>query len=276
MPAREASTIRLPGVQRCNSGKTCTTMRFGVLSLLFVAAAILTGCAGFFISSTTTTTLTSSSSVVSYESSITLTAKVVSSVATGTVTFYDGSTELGTATLSDGTATYTTSSLSVGTHSLTAVYGGDDTFNGSTSAAITVIVSASLTSTTTALAAPSSSEVYGMSVVLTATVSSTSATGTVRFYDGTTELGTATLNSGIATYTTSTLAVGSHSLTAEYVGDSNYASSTSGVITLTITSAISNYVLTVRLRLPAAAGLGCGWKPIGLGPITDLNSMHFS
>ncbi|MFY9701882.1 MAG: Ig-like domain-containing protein, partial [Terriglobales bacterium] len=40
-------------------------------------------------------------------------------------------------------------------------------------------------------------------------------TGTVTFYDGATALGTGTLNgSGIATYTTSSLAVGQHSMTA--------------------------------------------------------------
>lgn len=50
--------------------------------------------------------------------------------ATGTVTFYDGTTVLGTGTLShvDGDlfeASFTTSALSVGTHTITAVYGGN-------------------------------------------------------------------------------------------------------------------------------------------------------
>jgi hypothetical protein len=52
---------------------------------------------------------------------------------TGTVTFKDGATVMGTGTLNaSGQATYTTSSLTVGSHVITAVYGGDGNFNGST------------------------------------------------------------------------------------------------------------------------------------------------
>jgi Bacterial Ig-like domain (group 3)/Galactose oxidase, central domain len=63
------------------------------------------------------------------------------------------------------------------------------------------------------------------SITPTATVTSsgTVSTGNVTFLDGTTSLGTATLNgSGIATLSVSTLAAGSHSLTASYVGDANH------------------------------------------------------
>jgi len=51
------------------------------------------------------------------------------------VTFKDGTTVLGTKTLSSGKATLTTSALAVGKHSITAVYGGNANFNGSTSPA---------------------------------------------------------------------------------------------------------------------------------------------
>jgi hypothetical protein len=47
-------------------------------------------------------------------------------------------------------------------------------------------------------------------------------TGTVTFLDGTSTLGTGTLNSsGSATFTTSTLAAGTHQITASYGGDAN-------------------------------------------------------
>jgi hypothetical protein len=49
----------------------------------------------------------------------------------------------------------------------------------------------------------------------------------VTFEDGSTVLGTGTLTNGVATYTTSSLAVGSHTITAVYSGDSNYSGSTS-------------------------------------------------
>jgi hypothetical protein len=53
-------------------------------------------------------------------------------------------------------------------------------------------------------------------------------TGSVDFYDGTTKIGSATLNnSGTAAFTTSALAVGSHSISAVYAGDANYTGSNS-------------------------------------------------
>ena len=56
---------------------------------------------------------------------------------TGTVTFMDGATTLGTGTLNGaGVATFTTTGLSVGHHNITAIYGGDASFNGSTSNAV--------------------------------------------------------------------------------------------------------------------------------------------
>jgi hypothetical protein len=93
-----------------------------------------------------TTTLTSSSGSIASGSSVTLTAVVAppagtTAVPTGTVTFLNGTTALGTGTLNGtATATYTTTALPVGTDSITAFYGGDTNFAGSTSAAISVIV----------------------------------------------------------------------------------------------------------------------------------------
>ena len=72
--------------------------------------------------------------------SVTLTVTITGTGATGTVTIKDGETILGTSTLSNGTATYTTSTLSVGSHSITAIYSGDASFQGSTSPAIDLTV----------------------------------------------------------------------------------------------------------------------------------------
>ena len=74
--------------------------------------------------------------------SVTFTATITGTGATGTVTFKDGDTVPGSSTLSDGTATYTTSTLSVGSHSITAVYGGDANFAGTTSSVVTQTVKA--------------------------------------------------------------------------------------------------------------------------------------
>ena len=78
----------------------------------------------------------------------------------------------------------------------------------------------------------------GSSVTFTATVTTSGSkapTGVVTFMDGATGLGAATLNaSGVATYTTSNLAVGQHSISAVYGGDANNAGSTSAVLTQTV------------------------------------------
>jgi hypothetical protein len=155
---------------------------------------------------------------------------------TGTVTFKDGQTTLGTRTLNGlGAATYTTTSLSVGTHSITAVYGGDSNFNGSTSPALSQKVNKANTSTTVISSLHPS--VRGQSVIFTATVKATAPgagtpTGTVTFKDGGKVLGTKALDgSGQATYTTTSLSVGTHSITAVYGGDSNFNGSTSPTLT---------------------------------------------
>jgi hypothetical protein len=60
-----------------------------------------------------------------------------------------------------------------------------------------------------------------------ATVTPAAATGAVVFKDGTTVLGTADIHSGIATLVLPALADSGHSFTASYLGDTNYAASTS-------------------------------------------------
>src|SRR5439155_23872252 len=81
------------------------------------------------------------------------TATVTSSATgtpTGTVTFQDATTTLGTGTLSGGTATLTTSGLGAGTHSITAIYGGDANFTGSTSPVLMQTVGKAASSTAVA------------------------------------------------------------------------------------------------------------------------------
>jgi len=73
---------------------------------------------------------------------------------------------------------------------------------------------------------------FGQTVTFTATVRSASfevtPTGSVTFFDGITNIGSGSLNSNaVATLNTSTLSVGTHSITATYNGDSNYVPSTS-------------------------------------------------
>jgi hypothetical protein len=57
-------------------------------------------------------------------------------------------------------------------------------------------------------------------------------TGTITFKDGATTLGTSTLSGSIATLSTTSLAVGAHSITAKYGGDDNFGSGISDVLVL--------------------------------------------
>jgi subtilase family serine protease len=101
-------------------------------------------------------------------------------------------------------------------------------------------------STSTTLISSQNPQAFGSAVTFTATVTTTGTntpTGTVTFNDGTTALGTGTLGAGPgvvgsqqATFSTSTLSSGSHSITAVYAGDANNAGSTSAILTQTITA----------------------------------------
>ena len=68
--------------------------------------------------------------------------------------------------------------------------------------------------------------IFGQTVTFTATVTATAPasgtpTGTVTFKDGAATLGTGTLSGGVATFAISSLAIGNHTITAVYGGDTN-------------------------------------------------------
>lgn len=234
----------------------------------------------------TTTELTSSPNPSSDAQSVNFTASVqavspATGVPTGTMTFFDGISALagGVSLNGSGEASFSTSSLAPGTHSVTASYSGDANFVASASAAISQMVDKGPTvSTLTSSLNPS---VFGQAVPLTVTVQALAPasgipTGTVTFLDGATILasGVALNGSGQASFSTSSLAPGTHSLTASYSGDVNFASSTStsinqivakGQTAATLTSSLSSLVfgqqvtLTVAVQAVApAAGIPTG------------------
>ena len=182
----------------------------------------------------TTTTLSSSANPSTSGQSVTLTATVSPSTATGTVTFaVDGTTQLGSpVTLSSGQATFSSSSLSVGSHTITVAYSGDT--NDATSASPTLSQTVNQIPTTTTLSSSANPSTSGQSVTLTATVSPSTATGTVTFtVDGTAQPAV-TLSGGQATFSSSSLSVGSHTITAAYSGDTNDATSASSTLSQTV------------------------------------------
>ncbi len=126
---------------------------------------------------------------------------------------------------------------------MTVKYLGDANFLGNTSGSLNVTITRATTTTT--LTASPNPALQGSGVTLRATIgvvspSSGVATGTVEFFNGSTSLGTATLSGGVATLVTTTLPVGSNTLTAVYSGDSHYHGSASGGVIETITSSSSH------------------------------------
>jgi hypothetical protein len=130
-------------------------------------------------------------------------------------------------------ALFGTTLRGVGIHHIEVQYLGDDTFLPSSSQTDVQVTgpSTTLTLVVPANAAP------GAPVTLTSTVISAGGTptGEVKFLDGDTVIGTVRLNAaGVATFTTSTLATGAHSLSASYAGDDSFAGSTSEPVNTTI------------------------------------------
>jgi autotransporter-associated beta strand protein len=194
----------------------------------------------------TAITVMSSANPSVFNQPVTLTATVTATASgtgtpTGTVTFLEGSASLGTATLdSNGRASIQTSALSTGSHLITARYTGTSDFATSTASLTQTVNPVSPVATTTVLTSSPNPSSLGQLVIFTATVSGVvagtgTATGTVSFRDGTMTLGTATLSGGRATFSTSSLiGPSSHSITAVYSGDSNFAGSTSAVLMQTV------------------------------------------
>ena len=137
----------------------------------------------------------------------------------GIVRFFDGATLLGSSTLSDGSASLTTAGLTAGVHTIEARYDGDASFETSSGSASHTVNSAAATPSITIASNRNPSSV-GQSVTLTANLSMTAGpvNGTVQFYDGAALLGTSTIVSGSATFTTTAFAAGSHAITVRYLG----------------------------------------------------------
>ncbi|HVZ50565.1 MAG TPA: Ig-like domain repeat protein [Pseudolabrys sp.] len=201
--------------------------------------ATSTGMGGQIVNkATTATTLGTSLTPSVYGQSVTFTATVAvnspgTGTPTGTVNFFSDSGSIGSGTLSGGVATLSVSNLPVGNHSITATYVGDNDFSTSTTASGTAQQVNQGDSTTTVTTSAPGGSTFGQQVTFTATVAATSPatgtpSGTVTFKDNTTSttLGTGSLDgSGKATFATTGLAVGSHTIEVDYAGDTNFTAS---------------------------------------------------
>jgi hypothetical protein len=137
------------------------------------------------------------------------------------------------------TASYTTTATTtspVGAYPITPVLNdpggklGNYTVT-STNGAFTITKAGSVTAVQTSAPAVLLKSNATFTARVTAATSGTPS-GTVNFLDGTTTIGSATLdNTATASLTVSTLAAGAHSITAVYAGDTNFTGSTSSAVT---------------------------------------------
>lgn len=178
----------------------------------------------------TTATLTSSVNPVGVNANTTLTVTLTSGngTPTGTVTFKSNGAIIGTGSLSGGVATLVTSFKLTGVYTLVAVYGGDANHPSATSNTVLETV---LNGATVSLTSSVNPVFLDNPTVLTATLTSATAgitpTGTVRFFDGNTPIGSGTIVNGSVSVNVSFVYAGSHTLTAVYSGDTTTAPSTS-------------------------------------------------
>jgi hypothetical protein len=149
-------------------------------------------------------------------------------------------------------ATCDTSGLAVGSHEITADYSGDaNHLAGTTASPIGRVVNKAGTTTATSAIGPTTK---GKAATFTATIGvvapgAGTPTGSVTFLDGSTQIGSGTLGvvdgKVVASFTTSALAIGRHTITAKYAGDADFNGSAS--------AAITHYVNTDLSRFPKLA-----------------------
>jgi len=223
---------------------------------------------------TPTISVSASNTAPSAGASVSITANLNSPLpVTGTVIFKDGSTTLGSASVSGTSATFSTSSLSAGSHSITAVYGGDAYNLTVTSSAVNINVIAAPTLT---LSTSQSSVTLGGSLTFTASLATgASPTGTVTFKDGASTLGSVSLSGTTASFSTSALSAGQHSITAIYGGDANNLSATSSTVVVTVTASpgltltASQLTINVGTAITLTANLSAGVSPTGTVTFKD-------
>jgi carboxylesterase type B len=205
---------------------------------------------------TTATALVSSvnPSLVGQSVTFTVTVTATSGTPAGTVTFTNNGSPMGTATLNaSGEATITPAFGHTGAHTIIATYSGNAGFATSTSAALTQTVNP-IPTTTTTLFASRGPAVVGQSVTFTAIVASGTGvpTGTVTFTNNGNPMGSATLNSSLATVTVAFGHAGKHVIVASYVGNSNFGGS-NATLTFTVNPATTTTTLASSAN-PALVG----------------------
>jgi hypothetical protein len=224
-----------------------TSNAFGTLSFLRQAAV-----PQLFLASTNSSPVYG----LFLEFSVNLTPPFGQPTPTGTLTFFDGSTNIGSVPLNSYQNYFDYFNLNAGSHQITAVYSGDSNFTSATSNAVSETVSPAQSTIT--LSSNVNTVSYVQPFTLTATILpqlSGNATGTVSFFDtaSSASLGTTPLSNNSAQITHSKLSVGAHPIIAIYLGDSNFYPSNSPSYTENIIQASTTVSITSS---PSTIALG--------------------
>jgi len=222
--------------------------------------------------SATTTTLQSSANPSGLNAPVTFTATVTGAlgdVPWGPVTFMDGNTELATVSGQTGdgqttVTTFTTSALSFGFHNITATFAGSRRYAASASA---VLVQEVRNGTTLSLTSSANPAHLTSPITFTATVVSPAGTpsGSVDFVADGNTVTVALNNAGVAEFTSATLGLGPHLVTANYTGVPTYVPSSSSLkqgvitestVTLTSESSPSPSASVVKFTATVSSSLG--------------------
>lgn len=214
----------------------------------------------------TTTAVTSSANPTTLNGRPTFTATVtgVPAVTSGTVTFYDGATLLGSGAVGTAhTATFRVASASLafvaGTHNITATFGGITGLLASSSSALAEVVNKTTPVVTdlTVKSLGSTGQNFALTCLLGAPTANYPYQSGVQFFDGGNPLGGVQALPLDATspkvgVLVTPFSAGTHTITCQYVGDSNYNASalsnsqtvTVGTTSLGIYSPIAGSTLT--------------------------------
>jgi len=191
--------------------------------------------ATFAITAPATGTSVAAGTTVKFSVSVTSTT---TPAPTGTVKFSVNGVAFGSpVTLSSGVASVNVTGLTAGTTTLTATYSGDANFAAATLSRPITVTAAAKAPATVKVAAKTNPATTCTSVVFSAAVTGKTTakpTGVVELKEGSTVLVKAELSNGAATLTVPVLKAGTYTLTASYLGDSEYAASSSSALKETV------------------------------------------
>ncbi|SNT12140.1 Ig-like domain (group 3) [Granulicella rosea] len=204
-------------------------------------------------------------------------AASAASDATGTVTLYVDGAAASAAKLAAGAVLFNLpSGLTAGSHTLSATYAGNAVYAPiESTTAVTLSVTVAKATPLLTISSPIAQAAVGQVVPFTGSVATQSGlatpTGTLTFYEGSANLGSATLSSGSAVFTISSLTAGTHTVTFTYGGDGIYSSATTtGSVSIVVGSYVqTSLALSLNPTVPTA-GYSYGQTVVATASLSAL------